>query len=92
MCVSGGLVFRRAVYLTRIHNISLPLPPTPHPGFVFVQSKTYSWQSWLDMRAHLRNAPSVLYGTQSAGVRLGVVTSVIVAAGRDLPTTHHQLQ
>ncbi len=59
----GGLVLRRAVCLTRIQNISHPLPQSPHTGFVFVQNNTYSWQHWLPMRAHLRNFPSILYST-----------------------------
>lgn len=73
MCVSGGHVFRCIVYLNRIPNISHPLPPSLHPGFVFVQNETYSWQSWLHMRAHLRNAPGMLYSTPCMSKCRGLV-------------------
>lgn len=66
LCV--GHVFRCAVYLTRISNISLP-----HPGFVFVQNESYSWQSWLHMWVHLRNAPSMLYSTPCTSKCRGLV-------------------
>lgn len=63
-------------------SLSLSLPSL-HPGFVFVQNKTDSRQSLLNMRAHLRNVPSMLYSSAcpSAGVWLGVITSVIIIDG-----------
>lgn len=54
-------------------SLSPALPPSPHPGFVLVQNKTYSWQRRLDMRAHLRNAPAVLYSAPCTSQRGGLV-------------------
>lgn len=41
----------------------IPFPPFPHPAFVFVQNKTYSWQRWLNMMAYLSYAPCTLHST-----------------------------
>lgn len=93
VCLWG--VLHSDVRSTSPESIISPLRPVIE-ALCLCKIKPISWQSRLTNEGTSEECSQHALQrdthVQVAGVRLGVVTSVSVAVGWDLPTTHHQLQ